>query len=103
MACLVMIAGCAAAKPHPLLKENPQAMSDAGILRYYYDLDAAIADCEGQGSSSPRVGVGGTTGSYGSGVGVAVGLPLGSSCDSSALRQRQAEVGLELYKRGLQP
>lgn len=99
--CLAL-AACAAATPHPLLKENPQAMSDAGILRYYYDLDAAIRECE-QTDTRPRVGVGGATGSYGSGVGVGVGFPMGASCDASDLRQRQAEVRLELSKRGLEP
>ena len=96
-----LLCGCAA-KPHPLLSENPPAMTDPGLLRYYYDLDAAIRECEGT-DTRPTVGVGGTTGNYGSGVGVGVGLPLGSGCDSSALRQRQAEVRVLLYQRGLEP
>ena len=103
LALVLLPAGGCATTPHPLLQEDHRAMSDPGILRYYYDLEAAIAECEGNGPDGPTVGVGGTTGSYGSGVGVGVGLPLGTGCDSSALRQRQAEVRAALHQRGLQP
>ena len=95
--------GCAGKEPHPLLKETPTAMTDAGLLRYYYDLGEAIDECEGGSDGGPDVGVGGHTGTSGSGVGVVIGFPMGSGCDATDLRQRRAEVSVLLNQRGLTP
>lgn len=96
----LLLAGCAA-KPHPLLKEDPAHMPDSGLLRYYYDLESAIAECESrQGDTS--VGIGGGSGGGGGFFGVGLSQSVGG-CDSASLRQRRTETRMEMEQRGLRP
>ncbi|MGE4551768.1 MAG: hypothetical protein AB7D57_01570 [Desulfovibrionaceae bacterium] len=103
--CLLAVLGlaaCAAGQPHPLLQREPAAMSDADLLRYYYELGEAVAACEAD--DDPRVGFGLGAGTGGGGVGITVTNPMGGGgCDADALRQRRVDVQLLLRQRGVEP
>ena len=95
------LAGCAEKRPHPLLLESPEKMSDSGLLQYYYDLESAIAECESH-TGDTSVGLGGGSGGGGGFFGVGISKAV-DSCDSAPLRQRRTETRLEMERRGLRP
>ena len=102
----LLLWGCAATAPHPLLREDPLRMSDVGLARYYYDLGEAIDRCEGRTGSSPSVSVGGgasTGGWSGVGIGVGLGREVAPACESSELRRRRVDTLMELKRRGISP
>lgn len=95
--------GCAAKTAHPLLEMDTASMNDAALLRHYFDLDSAIASCEGSSAGDTTVSVGTGGGSGGAWGGISIGKIVGGGCDSSALRERKVDVRLQLRDRDLEP
>lgn len=98
----LLLAACAAG-PHPLLESDPAAMSDASLLRYYYDLDEAIDQCEHSTQGDTNVSIGTGAGSGGTWGGITIGRTVGDGCDSTDLRERRVQTRVLLNERGIEP
>ncbi|HPA84839.1 MAG TPA: hypothetical protein PLJ30_08525 [Deltaproteobacteria bacterium] len=94
------LSGCAGYN-HELLGRDYTQMTDQELLTYSYELSSAIDRCA---NDPGRVTVGLGTGFGLRNLGVWMGLSRGvAPCDPQELIRRQAEVRLELQRRGLSP
>jgi hypothetical protein len=107
LALCLLLAACAKPARDQLLEENYKAMTDTGLVRYFYDLDDAIEACEYR-SRPDNGGVGMSVGGgwwSGGGAGLGLGVTRDSQdhCDSTELRQRRTDVRMEMDRRGVKP
>jgi hypothetical protein len=112
LALLVLLAslglsGCAhqsGSEAGALLAQDFRKMDNDELLLYYYRLTEEIDRTERSGSGSAfSIGIGG--GSWGSGggggVGVSTTTPVGGGSGTSDLRNRRAEVRVEMQRRNM--
>jgi len=100
LSALLMVSGCAGTGTG-ILDRDFTGMSDEELLKYYYQLEEEIAECERQ-SDRASVGIGTGFGRRGIGFGFGISRDI-ADCNADALRERRVDVRLQLKKRGINP